>query len=66
MPVGIGNGATKAQWRPLDEAAISGLSHQSFLSFLIFIGVELIYNIVLVPGVQQSELVIHIHVSTLF
>ena len=34
--------------------------------FLIFIGVKLIYNVVLVSGVQQSESVIHIHISTLF
>ena len=32
--------------------------------FLIFIGVQLIYNVVLVSAVQQSESVIHI--STLF
>ena len=31
-----------------------------------FIGVQLIYNVVLVSGVQQSESVIDIHVSTLF
>ena len=31
-----------------------------------YIGVELIYNIVLVAGVQQSELVIHINISILF
>ena len=33
---------------------------------LIFIGVQLIYNIVLVSTVQQSESVIHTHISTLF
>ena len=42
---------------------------EDFLSFflfflLIFIGVELIYNVVLISGVQQSESVIHI--PTLF
>ena len=31
-----------------------------------FIGVQSIYNVVLVSGVQQSESVIHIHISTLF
>ena len=36
-----------------------------FYSFSIFIGVQLIYNVVLVSAVQQSESVIHIHVSTL-
>ena len=33
--------------------------------FSIFIGVQLIY-VVLVLGAQQSESVIHIHVSSLF
>ena len=32
----------------------------------IFIGVQLIYNVVLISGVQQSESVVHIHISTLF
>ena len=32
----------------------------------IFIGIELIYNIVLVSGVEQSESVIYTHISTLF
>ena len=32
----------------------------------IFIGVQLIYNVVLVSGAQQSESVIHMHISTLF
>ena len=36
------------------------------LLLLIFIGVELIYNVVLVSGVWQSESVTHIHISTLF
>ena len=31
-----------------------------------YIGVQLIYNVVLVSGVQQSDSVIHIHVSILF
>ena len=38
----------------------------SFFFFLIFIGVELIYNIVLVSALQQSESVIHIPIATLF
>ena len=33
---------------------------------LIFIGVELLYNIVLVSTVQQSESAIRIHISPLF
>ena len=40
-----------------------------FLLFYIqffLIGVQLIYNVVLISGVQQSESVIHIHISTLF
>ena len=32
----------------------------------IFIGVQLIYNVVLLSGVEQSESVIHIHTSTFF
>ena len=36
------------------------------LFFHIFIGVQLIYNVVLVSGEQQSESVIHMHISTLF
>ena len=39
---------------------------QFYVFFLIFIGGYLIYNVLLVPSVQQSELVIHIHISTLF
>ena len=37
-----------------------------FYNFLFYIGVWLIYNVVLVSGVQQSHSVIHIHVSILF
>ena len=37
-----------------------------FFFFLMFIGVELIYNVVLVSGVQQRESVIHTHISTPF
>ena len=36
------------------------------LVFLIFIGVQLIYNVLLVSGVQQNDSVKHIHISTLF
>ena len=43
------------------------LRTSSFIYFLkICIGVQLIYNVVLVSGVQQSESVIYIHISTLF
>ena len=41
------------------------LSPQGF-SFLNFIGVYLICNVVLVSGVQHSESVIQAHISTLF
>ena len=37
-----------------------------FFLFLFNIGVQLINNVVLVSGVQQSDSVIHIHVSVLF
>ena len=36
----------------------------SFLfQFIFYIGVYLIYSVVLVSGVQESDLVIHIHMS---
>ena len=35
-------------------------------SFFFYIGVQLIYNVVLVSAVQQSDSVIHIHISILF
>ena len=38
----------------------------SLLFLLIFIGVQLLYNVVLVSAVQPSESVIHIHISPLF
>ena len=44
-------------------------SYHFFLSlslFKIFIGIQLIYNVVLVSGVQQNESVTHIHIFTLF
>ena len=37
-----------------------------FQESIFFIRVYLIYNVVLVSAVEQSESVIHIHVSTLF
>ena len=37
-----------------------------FNLFLFYFGVELINNAVLVPGIQQTDSVIHIHVSILF
>ena len=37
-----------------------------FFKFLFYIGVWLIYNVVIGSGVQQSDSVIHIHISTVF
>ena len=39
-----------------------------FLNFLFYVGIYLIYNVVLVSGVQQSDAVIHISIffQTLF
>ena len=37
-----------------------------FLFKLIFIGVQLLYNVVLVSTVQQSESAICVHISALF
>ena len=37
-----------------------------FFNFLFYIGVQLIYNVVLVSDVQQSDPFIRIHVSLLF
>ena len=34
--------------------------------FLFYVGIQLIYNTVLVSGLQQSDSVIHIHLSILF
>ena len=34
--------------------------------FQIFIEVYLVYNVVLISGIQQSESVIHIHIFILF
>ena len=36
-----------------------------FLFFKIFVGVQLIYNLMLVSAVQPSESVIHINILTL-
>ena len=42
------------------------LFHFPFFFKLIFIGVQLLYNVVLVSTVQQSESAIRIHISPLF
>ena len=43
----------------------SNLVYLCFFKF-IFIGLELLYNAVLVSTVQQSESAVHIHISPLF
>ena len=54
-------------WRTLTNTHVNLFLFLFFLILkLIFIGVWLIYNAVLVSGVQQSESVTHIHISTLF
>ena len=54
--------------RILNHCATREVPQVLYLSlfYIIFIGVQLIYNVVLVSGVQQSESAIHIHISTLF
>ena len=42
------------------------VSSTFFFNFLDFIGMQFIYNVVLVSAVQQSESIIHIHISILF
>ena len=39
---------------------------RTFMYFLIFIGLSLIFKVMLVPLVQSGESIIYIHVSTLF
>ena len=41
-------------------------THKLFKKILFYMGVELIYNIVLVSGVQHGDSLIHIYVSILF
>ena len=44
----------------------SELWHNCHILKLIFIGLWLIYNVVFISAVPQSESVVHIHISTLF
>ena len=44
----------------------STLSIPTKFCFFLIIGVQLLYNVVLVSTVQQSESAIHIHISPLF
>ena len=39
---------------------------KNYFKNLFYVGAELIKNVVLVSGVEQSNLVIHIHMSILF
>ena len=48
------------------EVPIQAFFFFFLLFFLFFIGVQLLYNVVLVSAVQQSESAICIHISTLF
>ena len=49
------------------NSILTPLPHSIFVFSLInFIGVYLIYNVVLVSAIQQSDSVIHVHISTLF
>ena len=41
-----------------------GFNAKRLFKKITFIGVQLVYNVVLVSSVQQNESVIHIHVST--
>ena len=50
---GKGNGSTNTAFF---------LSLRFFYIYFNLIGVELIYNVVLVSGVQQSDSVIHMHI----
>ena len=45
---------------------ITSLFKKIFFKFLVYIGAQLINNVVLVSGVRQSDSVEHIHVSILF
>ena len=55
--------------RSLSALKFHGLSfHKCHLVFffLIFIGIQLLYNVVLFSAVQQSELAMYIHIVPLF
>ena len=49
------------------ENPMNSMKSANITSFKInFFGVKLIYNVVFILAIQQSESVIHIHISTLF
>ena len=60
-------GATEVVSNPeTHQGGSSGVKWQVLFLKLIFIGVQLIYSVVLAFSVWQSELVTHIHISSLF
>ena len=50
----------------VDVIKVHDLLTLFFLTFLFYTGVYLINNVMLASGIQQSDSVIHIHVSILF
>ena len=64
LPVGSTGDRCVDRWGPANRGFAAPPS-QHFCLFVCF-EVELIYNVVLVAGVQQSDSVIHIHVFILF
>ena len=53
-------------WKPWDACDRQNYVRPDQLEFPFFFGVEVIYNVVLVLSVQQSESVMHVYISTLF
>ena len=53
-------------WKPWDACDRQNYVRPDQLEFPFFFGVELIYNVVLVLSVQQSESVMHVYISTIF
>ena len=51
---------------PTPSGANPSIHKTAFFFILFYIGVELIYNVVSVSGVQPSDSVIHIHIFILF
>ena len=67
--VNFNNGQDIISNRPLPLIKLSHILNLMIIFiylFLNFIGVQLIYNVVLVLGVQQRDSVIHIHIFILF
>ena len=51
---------------PFVVVVVVVIHYYTLKKFLFYIGVQLINNVVLVSGIQQSDSLIHIHVSVLF